>query len=339
MLKKKAQLEKTLSRIKQAPYPHHSRVHPLKSFPLESCYVKREDELGFGISGSKIRKYRTLIPSLREQGIKEVLILGSGYSNNVLSLTQLLIENGIQPTLFLKKGHHPSLQGNLLLTSLFASEEDIHWIKGCDWNKHEQIALDYANTLTHPFLLLKEGASIPASFPGALSLPLDILINEKELKLRFDHIFIEAGTGMMASALILGYQWINRQTQIHVLLLAQKEQEFLNQLSYFHSEMSKLLGDSFAESTNFKLYRPRLHQSFGSTSTEIFKQIRFLAKQEGFLTDPLYTAKLFIEARKMIEDMRLSGNILIIHSGGALTLCGYQEELRKVVEQSYISFD
>ena len=64
-------------------------------------------------------------------------------------------------------------------------------------------------------------------------------------------------------------------------------------------------------------------RSFGSTNSTIFKEIKSIASEDGILTDPVYSAKLFITAKRTIQDQSLDGNILLIHSGGALALSGF----------------
>ena len=46
----------------------------LNHFPNNgvNCYVKRDDELGCGISGSKLRKYASLLPFLMNKGITDI---------------------------------------------------------------------------------------------------------------------------------------------------------------------------------------------------------------------------------------------------------------------------
>ena len=123
-------LQTFIDAFPQANYPFHSRVHRLASFDSQSvkCYVKRDDELGFGISGSKIRKYRSLIPWLKQEKIHEVVLIGSASSNHVLSLCQLLIENRLKPTLFLRGDPSYSKKGNCIFSSLFVPSSSIHWI-------------------------------------------------------------------------------------------------------------------------------------------------------------------------------------------------------------------
>lgn len=315
--------------ITQADYPSHSRIHPLKSFALPSvnCFVKREDELGFGISGSKIRKYRSLIPWLMQKGIEEVVLIGSAASNNVLGLNQLLIENKLKPTLFLRGDPSYSLKGNCLLSTLFAPAASIHWFSKNDWHAVESKADEYALKQPHPTFVLPEGAAVAASLPGALSLALDIAENEKKNGIAFDHIFIEAGTGFMACALLLGLSWLKRPSLVHVLLLAEDELAFHKRLKHCHEMFLDLMEDPAPIPQHFALHLPQFTGSFGKTSPMIFQFIKQLAQEEGFMTDPVYSGKLFFEAKRLLSTGEIKGNILIIHSGGALSLMGFQDQL------------
>jgi 1-aminocyclopropane-1-carboxylate deaminase len=298
-----------------------------------SCFVKRDDELGFSLSGSKARKYRSLISFFLLHEIQEVIVIGSAYSNHVLSITQLLIENHIQPVLFLKKRSKEERSGNFLLTSLFIEPSSIYWITKEDWPQAKQLADRYAQTSNKKTFVLAEGGSVPEALPGSLTLPLDIIRNEQKLNFSFDHLFIDSGTGMMASALLLGYQWLEKTTSIHIILIADDEAFFLNQLKCFHQEFEKLMKTSCPFPQNFVLHKPTKLAAFGSVNPSLFKEIRELARLEGFLTDPLYTAKLFTETKNILTSEQLKGNILINHSGGALTLAGFQHQLQATLNR------
>lgn len=317
--------------INKTSYIPHSRTHALKTFnfPSTTSFVKRDDELGFGISGSKWRKYTSLIPYLTGHNYQEAVVIGGAYSNHVLGISQLLIENRIKPTLFLLGNPTIKLQGNLLLTSLLVPESQVHWISRKNWPDVEALAQSYIEN-NDSIIVIPEGACMDAALPGALTLGIDILRNEQEDQQQFEHIFVDAGTGLSAIALILAFTWLNRETLIHVLLLADEEEQFLAKLRGFQSVFERFVGDQVdwaAILVRFKLHRPMIARSFGSVNTEIISYIKFLAREEGFFTDPIYSAKLFLEAKNIIRSQTLTGNILMIHSGGALTLMGFQEKL------------
>ena len=138
-------LDNLIYSVPHYDYPKHSRIHRLSSFDQEGAivYVKREDELGFGISGSKIRKYLTLLPWLTDQKFQEALLMGGSFSNHILGITQLLKEKRIRPVLFLL-GHPPhSLKGIFLWTSLLVEESDIYYFPKEKGAEIEQIAEKY----------------------------------------------------------------------------------------------------------------------------------------------------------------------------------------------------
>ena len=312
----------------------HSRTHPLKTFDtsVAKVRVKRDDELGFGISGSKLRKYTSLLPYLLHASYQEAVVIGSAHSNHVLGISQLLIENGIKPILFLLGYPAIKRQGNVLLTSLLVPESEWKWISREEWPQVKQIAKNYIQHHSSLTALIPEGACMKEALPGALTLALDILQNEQETGEEFDHVCLDAGTGLSAIATILAFSWLNKSTVLHILLVAGDEPEFLEKLLFFQKQFEEFIGaplDGFHLFMSFKLYRPEQARAFGSVTSSVMHQIKWLAREEGILTDPIYSAKLFAEAKKIIQ--KLNGKILIVHSGGALTLMGFQNQLQSIL--------
>lgn len=289
-----------------------SRVHPLNHFPHHevSCYVKRDDELGCGISGSKLRKYSSIVPFLLENAVRHLVIIAGPNSNNLLAALQIAREFNLKITAFLIKPWKLELKGNYQLSRLFLQEEEIVWVAREDWSGVNELAQNYCNHLNESGFVLQEGASVAAASDGAKSIATDILRNEQALGLHFQHIFVDAGTGFAAAALIKGLSELNHQAKIHVLLLADEEYLFKNKLTlWFGNELE-----------NYRCFYPTTAKSFGSLNQTIKNEIMRLAREEGILADPIYAAKLFYEARRCIEAEQLKGNVLIIHSGGTLTM-------------------
>ncbi|HFL3442601.1 TPA: pyridoxal-phosphate dependent enzyme [Legionella pneumophila] len=292
-----------------------SRVHTLNHFPKQGveCYVKRDDELGCGISGTKIRKYSSLIPFLKAKRIRHLIIIAGAQSNNLLAGLQVARECQLKVTAFLIKPKHLKIQGNFKLSLLFLHENEIIWINREEWHRVNEFAEQYLKGLRETGYVLYEGASVPESMEGAMSLASDIKENEKVLGFIFDHIFIDAGTGFSAIALIRGFHKLQHKGIIHVLLLADNETVFKKKLMHW----------SEVNCDNYTCFYPTTAKSFGSVNQTIKEEIKRLAYEEGILADPIYSAKLFYEARRYIEKYQLKGKALIIHSGGILTLPGF----------------
>ncbi|KGP63464.1 1-aminocyclopropane-1-carboxylate deaminase [Legionella norrlandica] len=292
-----------------------SRVHRLNHFPSQGveCYIKRDDELGCGINGSKIRKYASLIPFLKEKDIRHLIIIAGPQSNNLLAALQVARESQLQVTTFLIKPTHSKIQGNFKLSLLFLRDQEIVWVNREEWHQVNELAERYCSTLKEPNYILYEGANVIESMEGALSLAKDIVYNERTLGFAFDHVFIDAGTGFSAIALIRGFYELQHEGLIHVLLLADDER-------IFKEKMKCWLGTT---SGNYCCFYPTTAKSFGALNHTIKEEIKKLAYEEGILADPIYSAKLFYETRKYIEKKQLKGKILIIHSGGLLTMAGF----------------
>ncbi|KTD50701.1 pyridoxal-phosphate dependent enzyme [Legionella quateirensis] len=293
-----------------------SRIHQLNHFPNDGvvCYAKRDDELGCGISGSKIRKYSSLMPYLINQGIKHLIIIAGPQSNNLLAALQLARENQLKVTAFLIKPRTTEIQGNYKLSRLFLDEQEIIWVNREEWLNVDELANTYLNELKEPGFVLTEGASVAAAMDGALSIATDILHNEETSGVIFQHIFVDAGTGFSAAALIKGLTELKHQASIHVLLLADDERTFRLKLNDWIGSIPPQVD----------CFYPDTAKSFGSLNQMIKLEIRRLAREEGILADPIYSAKLFHSARIYIKNMNLKGNVLIIHSGGTLTMAGFE---------------
>ncbi|MCW8385819.1 pyridoxal-phosphate dependent enzyme [Fluoribacter dumoffii] len=292
-----------------------SRVHRLNHFPDAgvNCFVKRDDELGCGISGSKLRKYASLFPYLIEQGIQHLIIIAGPQSNNLLAALQLAREFQLKVTAFLIEPWKLELQGNYKLSRLFLEEHEIVWVSRDQWQNVNELAHTHLLTLKEPGFVLQEGASVPEAMSGAISLANDIMINEQALGFSFQHIFIDSGTGFSASALIKGLTQLNHRAQVYVVLLAENELIFRNKLTQWLGFIPQ----------NFICLYPTTARAFGSVNQTIKNEVKRMAREEGILADPIYAAKLFYEARKYINTHQLKGNALIIHSGGTLTMPGF----------------
>lgn len=315
--------------------PVHSRIHSLHSFShfKNRAFVKRDDELSFGISGSKMRKYASLIPYLKEKSAKKAILIGSPYSNNILGLTQLFIENKIEPIYFLLENSSKLAKGNYALLQCFIDQTNIHWIPRQDWPRVNEIAKQFSEYQKHAVPIIPEGADLESALPGAMTLVLDIIENERFYAIKFDQLYLDAGTGFTAIASIIALAFLERNMRINILLLADTQEQFIAKL-WLHYQLFKtrfsLEFSLNAILNQLHFYQPNQAKSFGATSPNLFRFIREIAQKEGFLTDPIYSAKLFLFAKEKIKEYQSEQeqHHLIVHSGGALSLTGFMDKLK-----------
>ena len=304
-----------------------TRVHRLSSFdtPDATVWLKREDESGFGISGCKKRKYASLMPWLARQNCREVYAVGGSYSNHLPALLQLLREWRIGAHIFLKTSHGGELRGNALLLHLLSRPEELTRVDPVDWDRVEEIAQQRRAAAANPdaICVIPEGAFCAAALPGACTLLPDIVRNETEPGKAFDHLFIDSGSGMTAGALILMNALLGRTCPIHVVLTAGEAPFFRQRLRQLAAWLGDLTGRSADVPDDFFLYDPVSPRSFGSVNAAVLAETQRIAREEGVLTDPVYTTKLLMTARQLIRSQALTGDVLIVHSGGGTGLMGF----------------
>lgn len=305
-----------------ASFNLHSRVHKMQKIDL---YVKREDDLSFSVSGSKLRKYASILPAIKKQNLK-VALVGSPYSNHILSIVQLLRQESLPFKLFLEKPKETSPRGNFFFLSLLLSPEEIIWIEKAPDTLTKPWTFEWERTLRENFFWVPIGGCMKEGFLGALTLALDLLVNEQEIEKSFSHIYVDAGTGLTAAALILGWAYIQKKTPITVVLLAGTKETFLEGLFFWKSFLEEALLENLPALDNYHLTFPVTAKSFGSCNTKVFDTITKVAKEEGIFLDPIYTVKLYLTVKELLEKFP-EKTALFIHSGGALSLTGFQEPL------------
>eukprot|EP00743_Colponemidia_sp_Colp-15_P014704 GILK01017488.1.p1 GENE.GILK01017488.1~~GILK01017488.1.p1 ORF type:complete len:233 (-),score=26.18 GILK01017488.1:264-962(-) len=219
---------------------------------------------------------------------------------------------------------------------MLVGENDIQWIDPQQWTSVMDIAGRFVDKIGPRGVLIPEGSSCTESLPGSLTLALDILRNEFEHQLAFSDIFVDAGTSFSAVSLILALSYLQHNSTVHVLPVAPtSKQDFDRILCGWKSEFERLIDEPCVLPTNYVVHAPVSSASFGP-SAAAFDEVVRVARLEGFLTDPLYSAKLFAFLRTLSQSPscpRIFGSPLVVHSGGAITLSGFNAELVKALNR------
>jgi len=286
--------------------------------------MKREDEIGGGIGGSKIRKYASLLKDILEEEPTCVVVEGSLNSNNVLGLVPLLKSYGIPFKLASPKSNS-SNRGNAL------------WIKQIT-NKHDHITIQstsgheasyYKDILSsEKVYVVKEGAAQDAALPGLLSLAQEIVQFETREAKIFDTFYIDAGTGATAIGLLAGLQLLNRtEAKTVITLIAGNAKSFKNALESHFSALSKrfnlLLDPSIC---NMDIVFPNTSKSFGSFNATLVAEWQKMMIELSMPVDLTYTAKHFFRVKNYLRENPEREMCLVINSSSH-TACRNHNEI------------
>lgn len=303
-----------------------SRIHPLSAWGTK-VWIKRDDELG--PLGSKWRKMQGLTAALQDCGADTLVAWGGSRSQFLQGLLSLGRELGIGTQLLVKEGSPRHPHGPDLLWPLLSGSVSITTIARSAWPQVENMAKERCERLTaqgSKVFCVKEGGAQIEALWGSLTLAWDIVQQEKELGLNFAQIWVDAGTGLTAQALILGLGLLKRQLSCEVVLCAGTEEEFKRDLEKRRAELAaELLCD--IPLAAFRCHRPLSARSFGSTNQAVFQEIQRTAAESGILLDPIYSAKLFMSVRAAYAEREPDEPVLILHAGGVSSLFGFPQEL------------
>lgn len=290
-----------------------SRIHKVSSyFEHENMFMKRDDELGFGIGGSKVRKFTSLLKSIKSENPDFIVIEGSLNSNNVLGITALLNSLNLKCRLFLPQSHS-SKKGNAIWTNQILFKDQI-----ITSESHKGYTLEYykQQLKTDNLFVVKEGASQIESIPGLLTLGQEINSFCQKEKLNFDSVYIDAGTGITAIALLISLKLLNLKPHVYITLIAGSEAEFEQSLNEHVKSFNKLFDCNLnADEMRFNLLKPTTAKSFGSVNSTIKQEWLLMMKELGFPVDLTYTAKHFSTVKDHLKTSGEQKKNLVINCG------------------------
>jgi 1-aminocyclopropane-1-carboxylate deaminase/D-cysteine desulfhydrase-like pyridoxal-dependent ACC family enzyme len=313
-----------------------SRVHRLR---LESggaeltAWIKRDDELSFGASGSKVRKYASLAPHLLRRGVTHAIVVGAQSSNNVLAAAQYLREEGITPLLVLRRPRDARLPPVVFdLVRELVPSEDVHLLARAGWAaRSAAVTARLARSVERAggvAELVPEGGSHPAALAGAMTLALDLARNEREAGVRFADVFVEAGSGLTALALALRCHVDDPDRRIHVLSTVAAPAE----LARRYRDLAAAAGVPERCVRNLIVERaPGMRHP--QTSPEALAVLRRRSSANGVLFDPYYSGRLLAMLTAQVTAERVDpAQTLMVHTGGGLGILPHLELRRRAAD-------
>ncbi|MEL6745202.1 MAG: pyridoxal-phosphate dependent enzyme, partial [Pseudomonadota bacterium] len=79
-----------------------------------------------------------------------------------------------------------------------------------------------------------------------------------------------------------------------------------------------------------------LSPGYGQIGPAAFGAMKMMARAEGLILDPVYTAKVFAAIPALVEagDIAQGSKVLFIHTGGLASLFAYQTQIAELIATS-----
>ena len=275
---------------------------PLEHLPRLSAelggpqiYVKRDDCTGLATGGNKTRKLEFSMAAALEEGADTIVTVGAVQSNHVRQAAAAACKLGLKCEVLLEHRvtdptEYYTGSGNVLLDRIFGANLR-EYPGGTDFDAAmEEVAEEVRGAGGKPYII-PGGASNPVGALGYVNCAIEMLGQFDEQGLDVSHIVTATGSAGTQGGLIVG-------------LKAMESEDVIANCSY--------VGDGY-----------------GVPTDSMNEAVLMLARTEGLLFDPVYSGKALAGMIDLVRKGELGdGNIVFLHTGGAVALFAYADQLK-----------
>jgi 1-aminocyclopropane-1-carboxylate deaminase/D-cysteine desulfhydrase-like pyridoxal-dependent ACC family enzyme len=294
-------------------------------------FIKRDDCTGLLFGGNKTRHNEFLMAeALRQKA--DVLVWGAGVqSNNCRQTAAACNKLGIECHLFLTRAtHNDDIQGNLLLDHLMGAH--VHIIDGPMGPDLDNLLLAKAAEMRaagrRPFVWDRVSGRPIAAVSYALCLA-EILEQMRSRGAEPDMAYVSAA-GATGAGLALGKAVLGWKGRVRILAPIRWPWDTAADLAEVANQTAVLLGlPHRLQAADIDVSEDYVGPAYGTVTDAGREALTLLARTEGILLDPSYTAKAMAG---LIDDVRRrrvepKSTLVFIHTGGTPAVFAYRDEL------------
>jgi D-cysteine desulfhydrase len=308
-----------LPRLRMAALPTPLQHAPRLSKELGvDVLVKRDDLTGLGVGGNKVRKLEYLVADALARGA-DTLVTGGGPQSNHVALTALAAQRaGLSAHLVFygtPTGATPA--GNAVLYTL-AGAGVTH--TGDDERSSvdvtlERVAADLRRAGRQPYVIPRGGATALGCV-GYVRASLELVAQLAELALTPTSVVVATGSCGTQAGLEVGAGWLQAPFRIVGVTVSRPRTECVARIRSLASACAELLGLRIGP-VEPEVLDGYLGPGYGRRSPEGQAAMLLLARTEGLLLDPVFTAKAMAALVDLARDDE--GPMVFWHTGGAAT--------------------
>ena len=313
-----------------------------------SIYIKRDDQTGLAFGGNKARKLEFIMADVLAKK-NDLVITSAGIQSNWCRQTAAAARAlGIKPVLVLfKRPTAPSgYDGNLLLDFILDADIRIIKLEEEEIVDREKIINDIADEERmkghNPYIIPVGGSTVGDCMTeplGAISYTkafLEIYKETKKKNIKIDYIVIATGSGGTQAGLVVGAKSLGTDIKILGICLSEEKESLQKDISDIANDTARALGlkmTVFPEEV--LVLDDYVMEGYGILTQEIADAIRWVAKAEGIILDPVYTGKAMVGLTDLIKKgyFKKSDGVVFIHTGGTPAIFVYRDKLMEFLKE------
>jgi len=300
--------------------------------------VKREDMTGLAMGGNKTRVLDYLLVEAKKKKVNAIITTCGIQSNWSRQTVAAAIKLGMKPSLVLRmaqfKRKPKILDGNILLDHIMGA--DIRIVDmGIDEDPEEFLQEEAKKLQKKGYNPLVLGPNKSASPPVAGAYAECVFEIQKQAKqsgIEIDVIVVASGGGPTCAGLTLGVKMLGLKTRvIGINIGAYETSKITKTILETTAGASKLFGtDVEVQRKDIDVREGYAGRGYGFPTKQSNDALRLIARKEGLIIDPVYTAKAlaFIIDSVKGGEFKKDETVCFMHTGGVPALFPYRKEFQ-----------
>ena len=281
-------------------------------------WIKREDLLPLAFGGNKLRNLEFLVGAALAEGADTLVTSGRRWSNHCRLAAAAGARAGLDVHLVLSGPPAPSGPGpGVRLMELLGAT--VQKLPTADRDAREaaiaRVVADLRAAGRRPYVL-EVGGSGPVGAWGQVLAASEIFEQAGELGLVVDAIVVPSATGGTQAGLVVGAALRSPRTRVTGVVVARSGDELRPPIDAMVTTLEIWTGTTVRQDA-IRLDETQLGAGYGRTTTAADEAASLLARTEGILVDPIYTAKALAGLIAAVRAGHHDGqSVLFWHAGG-----------------------
>jgi D-cysteine desulfhydrase len=305
-------------------------------------WLKRDDLTGLLETGNKIRKLEFLVGEALAQNADTLITCGTLQSNCCRCVAAVAARLGLKAVLALKGAPPPEYDGNLFLDRLLGAE--IHYCSDAEWERIDEVLEDLAARERAagraPYVIPESGATVAGAL-GYLVCGQELAEQARHGAPPFDTVVITAFSGGSQAGLLMARQLAGLRAEIVSVPIAWPGARVRDYVRGVIDRARRRYGLPVDPPGDVRV----LDGYQGPGRAEIRRQelelVLRLARLEGVVFDPVYTAKAFGGVLDTLARDRqaLGRRVCFVHTGGVFSVFPHRARLGRLSDgDSLVNF-
>jgi D-cysteine desulfhydrase family pyridoxal phosphate-dependent enzyme len=279
-------------------------------------WIKREDLLPLAFGGNKLRNLEFLVGEALAEGADALVTSGRRWSNHCRLTAAAGARAGLDVHLVLTGPPLAAPGTNQLLDELMGAT--VHVTKTAERAEREARVAAVADALwgagRRPYVIGVGGLGVVGGV-GQVLAGLEVAEQAGDHGVTFSAVVLPSATGGTQAGLLVGLELAGLRARVVGVTVAAPAVELRPAVETLVRDLGSLTGSS-VNPGRINLDDSERGDGYGIPTDAGDEATRLLARTEGILVDPIYTAKALAGLIRGVRNRSLSGMIVFWHAGG-----------------------